>query len=139
MRNIDVNTATDKNLMKIIKVLELIYSCYNSKLILPMHFQDNVLLYSLTNSKTMVNYCNTFSPSGGYNFPSNWLNKLADKPISFPSRLSRAVSDNNQKVGRTYVITGDNKVPTSTMTSHRWLILDEKSKQQESEILIPKN
>ena len=73
--NIDVNTAAYEKLMKIIKILELNYSCHNPKLILPMHFQDNVLLYSLTNSKTMVNYCNTFLPSGGYNFLSNWLNQ----------------------------------------------------------------
>ena len=139
LRNIDVNTAADKKLMKIIKTLELIYSCQNSKLILPMYFQDNLLLYSLTNSKTMVNYCNTFLPSGGYNFLSNWLSKLADKPISFPSGLARAVFDYNQKVGRTYVITGDNKFPGSTMTSHLWLIFDETSKHQESEILKPKN
>lgn len=104
-----------------------------------MYFQDISLLYSLTNSKTMVNYCNKLSPSGGYNFLSNWLSKLADKPISFPSGLARAVFDNNQKVGRTYVITGDKKVPASTMTSHLWLILDEKSKHQENEILMPKN
>ena len=108
--------------MNIIKLFELTYS-HNSKLILPMHFQDNLLLYSLTNSKTMVNYCNTFSPSGGYNFLFNSLSKLADKPISFPSGLARAVFGNNQKIGRSYVITGDNKVPTSTMNSQLWLIL----------------
>ena len=62
-----------------------------------MHFQDNVLLYTLTNSKTIVSYCNTFLPSGGYNFLSNCLNKLADKPISFPLGLARAVFDNNQR------------------------------------------
>ena len=125
--------------MKIIKILELIYSCHNSKLILLIHFQDNLSLYSLTNSKTMVNYCNTFSPRGGYNFLSNWLSNLADKPISFPSGLARVGFNNNQKFGRNYIITGDNKVPTSTITNHLWLILDEKSKYQKSEVLMAKN
>ena len=82
---------------------------------------------------------NLSTPSGGYSYLSNWLNELANGPISFPPGLARAIFDNNQKVGRTYIITGDNKVPTTTMTSHLWLTLDESSRHQEIEELMPKN
>ena len=53
--------------------------------------------------------------------------------IPFPSGLVKAVFDNNQKVGKTYLISETNIVPTSVITSHLWITLDPESKMQENQ------
>ena len=80
----------------------------------------------MTNSKTFCNFLGNRSPGGSY-FSSTWLNEQASEAIKFPPGLVKSIFDNNQKIGRTYAITGDNKVPSVVMTSHLSLVLDEKS------------
>ena len=46
---------------------------------------------------------------------------------------------NNQKVGKTYIIVGDNKVPTTVMTSHLWITLDKNSTRQKDVIYKPQS
>ena len=51
--------------------------------------------------------------------------------------MAKNVFDNNQKVGKTYIIKGDNKVPTTVMTSHLWITLDKNSTKQSHVIYKP--
>ena len=48
----DVNTANDKKLNIISKIVELVYYCRNFKLVLPQNFTENLMCYALTNCKT---------------------------------------------------------------------------------------
>ena len=50
---------------------------------------------------------------------------------SFPQGLVKAAFDNSQKVGKTYVISETNIVPSSIITSHVWMILDSDNLMQE--------
>ena len=54
----------------------------------------------------------------------NWLNRQTNNLIPFPNGLVKAVFDNNQKIRKTYLITGTNIVPSVVMTSHLWICLD---------------
>ena len=46
--------------------------------------------------------------------------------------LVKNVFDNNQMIGKTYKITGENKVPSIVITSHLWISLDTRSDIQEN-------
>ena len=136
---IDINTAKTAKLNLVAKIVELIYYCRNSKLVLPNHFMESLLSYSFTNSKAYSNFLGNRSPGGSYSYLVAWLEQQASDPIKFPSGLTKAIFDNNQKIGRTYVITGTNVVPTSVMTSSLWLTLDQDSQIQEDASFKPSN
>ena len=122
---IDLNTASDKKLSVVSKIIELVYFCRNSKLVLPQHFLENLLNYSLTNSKSCANFFGGRAPGGSYYYLSTWLNEQSNEPIKCPIGLVKAVFDNNQKIGKTYLITGNNVVPSVVMTSNLWISLDQ--------------
>ena len=130
---IDLNTATDRKLLIIEKIIELIYFSRNSKLILPQHFLENLMSYSLTNCKTFSNFMGSRSPGGTHTYLSSWLSQQANEPIDCPAGIIKAVFDNNQKIGKTYLITGDNIVPSIVMTSNLWITFNPTSTLQNEE------
>jgi len=79
------------------------------------------------------------APGGSYFYINTWLNVQASHPLKFPDGFVKAIFDNNQKVGRTYMITGTNTVPTSVMTSHLWVTLDPDSTVQSNSLYKPEN
>ena len=137
--DVNVNTANKKKLIVFAKVIELIYHCLNSRTILPNHQIDNLLCYSLTNCKSYLNYIASRSPGGGYTYIANWLKQQCKQPNPFPTGLVKAVFDNNQKVGKTYLISETNVVPTSVITSNLSIVLDPNSTIQENSRLKPDN
>ena len=136
---VDPNTASADKITLISKVIELIYACRNSKLVLPNFFIENLLCYSYTNCKSYLNFVGNRSPGGGYTHMCNWLKEQSKEPLTFPDGLAKAVFDNNQKIGKTYLITGTNKVPTSVITSHLWISLDKQNKMQTAKEFTPEN
>ena len=123
----DINITSEKKLNIICKIVELIYYCRNSKLVLMQHFTENLMSYIFTNCKSYCSFIGSRSPGGSYSYIQNWLNQQSHTAIPFPEGLAKSVFDNNQKVGKTYVITGDNTVPTIFMTSHLHIIFDARS------------
>ena len=117
--------------------MELIYYCRNSKLALPQHFTENLMSYIFTNCKSYCSFIGSRSPGGSYPYIQNWLNQQSHTAIPFPNGLAKSVFDNNQKVGKTYVITADNTVPTIAMTSHLHIIFDAHSEVQNDNTLKP--
>ena len=128
---IDINTTSMKKMQLISKAIELLYYCSNSKLVFPGHFFENLLCYSLTNSKSYINFMGSRSPGGAYTYITKWLKDQNKDEIPFPKGMVKSVFDNSQKVGKTYL------VPTSVISSHLWIVFDERSKLQESVQLKP--
>ena len=128
--NVDINYDSSKKATIVTKVIELIYYCRASKLVLPNHSLDNILCYSFTNCKSCLNFQGSRSPGGAYTFITSWLKELAQDPNIFPQGLVKVVFDKCQKVGKTYTITGANTVPTSLITSSLWMILNKESEIQ---------
>ena len=137
--NIDLNTTTPDQVILICKIVELIYACKKSRMILPNHFIENLLCYSCTNCKTFISFLSERGPCGSYTFLSNWLKEHGKEPLEFPKGLVKAVFDNSQKICKTYLITGTNTVPTSVITSHLWITLKSDSDMQNKPELAPKN
>ena len=102
----------------IAKVIEQTYNTRNSRLVLPLSFRHNLVLYSLTGSKQLVKLYSSSSPSDSYTFITNWLSQNAKIEITFPERTVRVVFDNEQAVGKRYTVTVENfGAPISVITS----------------------
>jgi len=69
----------------------------------------------------------------------NCLREQSKEPLQIPNGLVKSIFDNSQKVGKTYVISSTNIVPTSVITTHLWTVLDEHSDLQYKEELSPRN
>ena len=135
--NIDVNVAKTNKLVLLCKIIELIYYCNNSKKVLPCHFLESLLCYSFSNSKSYMTFMGNRSPGGSYTYLSKWLKDQSKKPLKYPAGLVKSVFDNSQKVGKTYLISETNVVPTSVITSHLWITLDKFNNLQENKRYQP--
>ena len=124
---------------KLAKFVEYIYGCRNAKLVLPLSFQENLLIHSLSRSKRLISYNCKINPAGSYEFISKWMTDQAATPIEMPGGLVRSVFDNEQVVGKTLRVKADNKVPMSIITSHMYISIDNNSKLQNNASLAPCN
>lgn len=93
--------------------------------------RENILLYS---SKTAAIFKGSVSPSGSYRTLLRCLDSEAQNPIRVPEGSVRCAFDNNQVIGKTYLIKGDNKVPTSVLCSSAYIELDDSKIQEEEEL-----
>ena len=135
----DINTFDDKNSYLIAKLVEQLYFIRNSKITLPLSERESILCYSLTTSKIYANFQAHSSPSSSYWHLIHTLDQSASNPIPFPPGVVRYAFDNNQVVGKTYIIRGgDNNVPTSIITSSLYAELN-KSNLQDDNNLKPKH
>jgi hypothetical protein len=60
---------------------------------------QNVVIYSIALSKTILELISRASPSGSYTTYYKWFNKLSYDKLRFPSGLVVAAFDNNQVIG----------------------------------------
>ena len=132
-------TMNNEESKRLAKCMEQIYGCHNSKLILPLSFQENLLVYSLCRSKQLVTYNCKMYPSGSPDFISKWLTGQSNVPVQFPEGLVSSVFDNEQVIGKTHKVKSDNKVPSSVITSHIYISIDSKNKLQNDVKFAPTN
>ena len=117
-------SATDQHpneSFKIAKAIEYIYGCRNTKLVLPLHFQENLMVYSFSRSKYLLQYNSKIDPAGSQDYISKWMYEQATSPPPVPTGIVRSVFDNEQVIGRTHRVKADNKVPMSIVTSHIYI------------------
>ena len=81
----DLLFVTDKQFLTLSKIVELIYGLHKSNLIAPLSFAENLLTHKMSGSKQLVTYNSRLSPAGSYFYVNEWLNKKAEKALSFPS------------------------------------------------------
>ena len=89
---IDLNCDSEKKMIVLAKVVELIYYGRSSKLILPNHFLENMLCYSYTNCKSYLNFQGSRSPGGAYTFITTWLKQQAQLQLCSHQDLLRQCS-----------------------------------------------
>ena len=123
---------------KVAKAVEFFYGCRNSKIVLPLSFQENIVLYSLSRNKTLVASAAKMNPSGSYDYLSKWMTEQASEAVSFPSWCVRAVSDNEQCTGRTHKVKAQHWVPMSIVTSHIYINFNQQCAAQKDALLSPK-
>ena len=115
IKKVAINTTGTKKLIALAIIIELIYYCANSRTVFPNSF---------TNCKSCLSFLGSRSPWGAYMYVTNWLKQQSKEPLKYPKELVKSVFDNNQKVGKTYLISETNIVPTSVITSYLWITLD---------------
>ena len=86
--------------------------------IMPFHFREQVLLYSLTRSRLALSLLGSGSPSGSYQTVKAWLRSedAARRAEGSVDGGVMAVFDNNQVLQRRWQITTNNTVKSSTIT-----------------------
>ena len=73
-------------------MMELIYYCRNSKLVLPNHLIESLLCYSFTNSKSYANFLGNRATGGSYTYLISWLKQQASNTLKFPNGLSLTIN-----------------------------------------------
>ena len=121
-------------------MIEQVYGARNKRLILPQSFRHNLVAYSLSGSKLLLELNNSSMPCGSYTYLKNWLENNAKNEIPFPDVDVRVVFNNEQVVGKRYMVSLDNpKVPISVITSHAYLELNNQLCWQNKREFAPKN
>ena len=84
------------------KILEQLYNCRNSRLVLPLSFQENLVTYKCSNSSLLTALNSASMPSGGHTSVTKKLKKAASTEIPFSPGIVRFVFDNEQVIGKRY-------------------------------------
>ena len=110
------------------KVIEQIYNCRNTRLILPLDFRENLITYKLSNNPFLFALNSSATSSGSHTYLTSRLNEAASTEIEFPPGTVRVVFDNKQIIGKRYrVKANQSSVPTSVIKSTIYLSIDESS------------
>lgn len=127
----DIDKHDERKTYILAKAVEQIYYLRNSRLILPLSFRESLITYTWTNSKQATTLKCLGSPSSSYSTVKRFLVSEAGNEINVPAGAVRCAYDNNQIIGKTHIITGTNKVPTSVMTSTSYVHLSDSTIQNE--------
>ena len=120
-----LNENDDQTAIWINKCIEQIYSVRHKRLVLPLAFKQNLLTYSLSNSKLLLNFNGRKGAGGSHTYLKNWLCDQAGEELTVSEDVARIVFDNEQVIGKRYSVKANvRNVPTSVITSHAYLKID---------------
>ena len=98
--DIDVSVASKKDIYSFAKLIEHFLSLKNSRCLAPLSLYQNVVIYSIAQSKIILELIRRASPSGSYTTYYNWFDKLSYDKLRFPNGLVVAANaDNDNDVG----------------------------------------
>ena len=104
----------------------------------PFSFKRNLIMYSITNSKTAVKLQNSWENSGSYTTVHDILTSKVD-PKNCPDEDVHNPIDNNQKVGMcTWKIREGSTVPLSICTTLGHILPQPPTSMQNKEFLMPR-
>ena len=130
---------SQESMYKLAQIIEAMYGSINKKLILPGSFRHNIVAYSFSHSRQLIDYINSIMPASSYSTLTGWLSNEAKKEITFPKEDVRVVFDNQQVIGKRYKVNAkSNTVPSSVITSQANLVLNTDVHLQWNEALKPK-
>ena len=90
----DLDLKDEKFKLKMAILVEHVYSCLHERLVLPFLFRQNLLMYSFSRSRALVDVFNAFLPAGAHTYSSNWLTENSKEPIPFPEGFVHVIFDN---------------------------------------------
>ena len=95
MTGLSINDKKTKKLNAFSHLIEQVLYTRNLNIVIPFSFKQNLLMYSVTNSKTEVKLRSTWESSGSYTTVHDILASKVE-PISCPSGNIHQTIDNNQ-------------------------------------------
>ncbi|CAH1772866.1 unnamed protein product, partial [Owenia fusiformis] len=114
----------DRNMAyKMCKTVESILNLTYLNSVLPIHFRESVLLYSLTGSKIALTVLNRTGPYASYDRVRKWLTNLGQNTIEIVDQQTQGndtsilmAFDNNQVLKKTWSISTKKKFNASVVT-----------------------
>ena len=131
-------TKRTKKLNAFPHLIEQVLYTRNLNIVTPFSFKRNLVMYSVTNSKTAVKLQSSWESSGSYTTVHDILASKVD-PISCPSEDIHNTIGNNQKVGMcTWRIREGSTIPLSICTVVGHIIPQPATSLQCKENLMPR-
>ena len=93
----------------------------------------------LTRCKRVSRIIGSLTPSGGYDHLRKWVKSVTDTPLTVPGEDIKYMVDNSQKIGKTWCLEANSKLPSSVITNHVIIKLASGSKSQYIEELSPRH
>ena len=109
--------SIDKDFYRLAVLLESIYKLRNANFIGPVSTLQNLVLLSITNSKSAVDICGSSGAGGKYTTLCKWLGNIPSEPKNVPKGDILFAFDNEQVIGKTWNIKPNNKIKTSIITT----------------------
>jgi len=75
--DIDVSVVSKKDIYSFAKLIEHFLILKNTRCLAPLSLYQNVIIYSIVQSKTIIDLISRASPSGSYTTYNNWFDKLS--------------------------------------------------------------
>ena len=94
-----------------------LYSLVQPSFISPLMFASNLLAYSVTRSKLVLNIYGKFHPAGGITTARTWLNNLTMDVPQVPAGDILVAIDNDQVLIKKWTVRKDNRAQISVLTS----------------------
>ena len=98
-------------------VTDQLYSVVSPSFVSPLMFATNLLAYSVTCGKLVLNINDKLHPGGGNTTVKSWLNNLPMNVPQFPSGDLLTAIDNDQVLIKTWTVRKDNRAQISVLTS----------------------
>ncbi len=134
---LDISRPREK--YKLYKTVESILHLINSHVILPLHLQESMVLYSSTGSKMALQITSMGSPHASYQMVKNLLESLGSSQCSVPDGDLVAAFDNNQVLNRPWKVKLGAKYVVNIVTMVVLFTIDKNGTLQHSKELIPAN
>ena len=96
--------------IKLAHIIETMYSSMNKQLVLTWSFRHNIVAYSFSHSRQLIDYLNSLIPGGSYNTLTNWITDQGSDPIVFPPGDVRVVFDNQKVISKRWT---PNRTPST--------------------------
>ena len=97
--------------------VDQLYSLVQPSFISPLMFASNLLAYSVTRSKLVLNIYGKLHPAGGITTARTWLNNLTMDVPQVPGGDILAAIDNDQVLIKKWTVRKDNQAQISVLTS----------------------
>ena len=136
--NITQKQRKNKNYL-LAKSIEQSYGFQNQRLVLPLSFAENIIAYSYTHNKNLIQMNSKTLPSGIITTIRKFLEDSSSEPIPFPPGCVRVVFDNEQTIGKRYRIhVSSPNVPLPVITSHAYIVINNKNDVESFHHLSPR-
>lgn len=135
-----VTGLSDSKTPTIAKVIaaEHLYGLVNRNFMAPFSFAKNVVSYSLTRSKILLDLNGKMHPGGRYSNMKVWLDNMALDLLPFPKGDVLVAFDNDQIVQKRWTVRVDNKAKVSILTSVCHAEVDQNGSLQRRADLSPR-
>ena len=133
-----ISDLKTSHLQKCLAVEHLYFLACSDQFVLPFSFLVDLLLFTITNSKLVLNLVSKILPGGSYPTVTGWRDSLASVPLPFPSGDCVAAFDNDQIVQRKWKVKVEQKARVSILTSVCQAVVDEGGTLQKREDLAPR-